>query len=288
LAVSDVKPAISAERKLAALAGRQHGVVARRQLSALGFSRHAIGHRIETGRLQILHRGVYAVGHGALTREGRWMAAVLSGGRGAVLSHRSAAMLWGIRRSARDRIEVTVSRQRRPRERIQYHQIQLELDQVAIHEGIPVTTPARTLDDLATVLGPHQLERAVEQAEILRLVDARGVARVGPTESPLEDDFLAFVARYGLPRPNANMNIQVADRWFRPDCAWPHHRLVVELDSRSIHDTVRAFERDRERDRLLAVAGWRTIRITWRQLHDDPAALARDLSALLATDKLRG
>jgi predicted transcriptional regulator of viral defense system len=153
---------------IAGPAGRQHGVVARRQLTELGLSRHAVTRLRMRGRLHVVHRGVYAVGHRKLTRDGVWLAAVLAAGEGTVLSHRSAAELWGIRETARRRIEVTVPRDvRRPRLRV--CRTVLPPDEMTTEDAIPVTTPARTLLDLAAVLDEHRLARAAERAEALRL-----------------------------------------------------------------------------------------------------------------------
>jgi very-short-patch-repair endonuclease/predicted transcriptional regulator of viral defense system len=286
---------------VAALAGEQHGVVARRQLRALGLSVDAIDRRVRLGRLHVLHHGVYAVGHRSLTRYGRWMAAVLAGDVGAVLSHRSAAALWGVRDTARLDIEITAPRER-DRPGIQAHRTQLPADEVTTHRGIPVTTPARTLLDLAAVLDGHRLARAAERAEVLRLTSPTSLAalvaryprrpgtpalkrliddhRIQPTitRSKLERRFLTLLDANDLPRPLTNTPI---DR-YEADFAWPAHHLVVELDGYETHGTRHAFERDRARDRALQAQGWRVVRVTWRQLHDDRAAIAAELRALLA------
>jgi hypothetical protein len=131
----------SVDELIAGLADRQHGVVARRQLVALGLSLDAIDHRVARGRLHVLHRGVYAVGHRALRREAYWMAAVLAGGDGAVLFRRSAALLWGIRSSARAAVEIAVPRERRNRPGIEAYETRTAPDELTSHDGIPVTTP---------------------------------------------------------------------------------------------------------------------------------------------------
>src|SRR3954470_14722257 len=146
------KRAPRVEGAIAALAARQHGVVSRSQLLDLGVGVGAIKHRVAEGRLQVLHRGVYAVGHRALRREAWWMAAVLAGGPGAALSYRSAADLWRIRPSSRTRIDVSVPRHRRTTPRLELHKVELQPDEVITERGIRVTTPARTLLDLASVL----------------------------------------------------------------------------------------------------------------------------------------
>lgn len=154
---------------IAAIAARQHGVIARIQLLRLGLGRKAIDHRVKLGRLHVVHRGVYAVGHARLTIHGRWMAAVLASGEEARLSFRSGGMLWNIRRTERGLIEVTSPHRGRGRPGIQRHHAELPPDEVTGHQGIPVTTVPRTLLDLATVLTPHQLARAVNEAEVQRL-----------------------------------------------------------------------------------------------------------------------
>ena len=288
---------------IAALAERQHGVVARGQLRALGLGRRAIEHRLETDRFLSVHRGVYAVGHKKISGNGWYMAAVLAVGPDAVTSHRSAADLSGIRRTSRRRVEVTVPRRVPSRPEIQMHNAPLPTDETTLIEGIPVTTVPRTLLDLAAILDRHQLERAVEQAEAQRLTDPlsldalleryparrgsrnlRSVVDAGPrgiTREALEERFLVFLDQAGLPRPQRNQPLELNARWFELDCVWRKHKLIVELDSATWHSTRQAFERDRERDRLLQAAGWRVIRITWRQLGNDAAAIERDLRQLL-------
>jgi uncharacterized protein DUF559 len=291
----------SLDRATADVAGRQHGVVARTQLAEIGLARGAIEWRVARGRLHVIHLGVYAVGHKVVTREGRWMAAVLAGGRDALLSHRAAAALWDIRRAPHP-LEITCPRYvRRPSIRSYWRP--LPTDEVTIHEGIPVTTPSRTLFDLAAVVSLEQLRRAVNEAEIRRLWDSlsladllerhprcRGAAAVramiksrgiGITRSELEERFLAFLDRIDLVRPATNVALLVGGQWIEVDCVWHEQRLIVELDGYGTHRTRAAYEGDRARDRALVAAGWRVIRVTWRQLRDEPELLARDLRAAL-------
>ncbi len=294
------------EHVISVLADRQHGVVSRSQLIARGLSERMIDRRIERGWLHIVHPGAYAVGRRGLSREGRWMAAVLAGGRGAVLSHRSAAELWRLLPPLAGPADVTIRRWRRRTRNIIWHCSVLPSDEVTSLGPIPVTTVARTLLDLAAVAKPHVLEEAMREAEHRRLADspsladllerypgrrgagrvkavlATGVADLGVTREELERRFLRFLDRYRLPRPRLNYPIQLPGRLVIADCAWPERRLIAELDGRAFHDNARAFESDRARDRALLVAGWRTVRITWRQLHDAPALLAGELAALLA------
>jgi hypothetical protein len=285
------------------LAERQHGVIARRQLIAAGAAGGAIDHRLRRGRLHVVYAGVYSVGHRLLGRQGRWMAAVLAVGPTAVLSHRAAGASWGVLRSKR--LEVSVRRPRRPVRGIEIHQSELAPDEVTTLHGIPVTTLPRTLLDLAAVLSRTPVLRSVNEAEFHGLTDPlslgdlvarypgrRGVATIkailkelefggNVTRSELESRFLAFMQAADLPPPEVNVRLLVAGRWFECDCVWRAQRLVVELDGRAAHATRVAFERDRARDRTLHAAGWRVVRITWRQLHDQRPSIAADLRRML-------
>jgi predicted transcriptional regulator of viral defense system len=289
------------DEAIARLARRQHGRIGRRQLLSLGLSTDAIDYRLARSRLHVVYRGVYAVGHDTPTREANWMAAVLAGGEDAVLSFRDGAALWGFRPNARPQIEVTTPRRQHPRPGIQFHRASLPSDEVTIHDGIPVTTVPRTLFDLAAVLRPRQLERALNEAEAMRLWDELSLVdllrryprRAGSRairavlharnagaktiRSDLEVAFLEFLDRFGLPEPELNAEVE----GFEVDAVWREQRVVVELDSRTFHMTVAAFETDRERDRMLQAAGWRTIRITSRQLEHDARRVRDDLWRLL-------
>jgi very-short-patch-repair endonuclease len=198
--------------------------------------------------------------------------------------------------------EVTARTQRRARDGIEVHAAGLPPDEVTVVDGIPVTTIERTLFDLAAVAPFERVERAFAQADVLRLAGNLGVGDllerhpgqrgaqtlrtilddrslgVGVTQSEFEDRFLALLHASALPRPAKNALVL----GLRRDFVWRAPRLVVELDSRSAHDTAHGFEEDRARDRELLVAGWRSLRITWRQLHREPDAVLRDLDALLA------
>jgi very-short-patch-repair endonuclease len=281
-------------------------VVARRQLLGMGLGRRAIGGRLARGNLLEVHYGVYAVGRRALTKKGLWMAAVIAAGPGAVLSHRSAGRLWGLPVQERGSIDVTRpggGRTRRPG--IVGHAGLLAADEVARVDAIPITSAARTQFDLAGVLSMRQLERVVDEAEALRLLDRvslpqlleryprhRGAANLrtllgtrrpgGITRNDFEEAFVALIDSAGLPRPRLNADLAVAGRFFEVDCLWAEAKLVVELDGRAVHGTARAFESDRERDRILLAEGWRVTRVTWRQLRDEPEAVIRDLRRLLA------
>jgi very-short-patch-repair endonuclease len=292
------------DASVAELADRQHGVVSRAQLVGLGLGRGAILHRLERKRLHPVHRGIYAVGRRRLSRAGVRMAAVLACGDGAVLSHRSAAVHWGIYRPDPSLTDVTASGRVGRREGIRAHKALLPADEITEVDGIPVTTVARTLLDLAAILNRHQLERAIEQAEALRLSDAtplvalvtrypgrRGTAvlkaiigaenrTAGMTRSELEERFLRFLAERELPLPRTNVWLQIGEDWIEVDCVWPEQRVVAELDSWTYHGTRAAFRRDRARDRRLKVAGWQPIRITSWDIGEQPHALEAELRAL--------
>jgi very-short-patch-repair endonuclease len=289
----------SADPLISDLAAQQHGLVTRGQLIALGVGPDAIDRRIAMQRLHPVHAGVFAVGHRLRTRESTWMAAVLAAGPDAVLAYRSAAALWGMRRSSR--LEVIAPRKLR-RPGIEAHRIVLTDDEVTIEAGIPVTTPARTLLDLAAVVSPQHLKAAFQEAEVRRLtsptsLDAllerhprrRGIqaiqqilkdhhdtGRTIPT-SVLERHLLALLDAHNLPRPTIN---RLSDHG-ELDATWPDHKLIVECDGYATHGTREAFEHDRAKDRHLIVAGWRVIRLTWRQLTTEPDTIARQLATVL-------
>ena len=228
--------AASADREIAAIALRQHGVIEYRQLIRLGLSPKAIAHRVETGRLHRIHRGVYAVGHAKLSGRGQWMAAVLAAGDDAALSHRSAASLWGLPVPASSLIDVTAPKDRR-RPGIAIHEAVLLPDEHTSRDGIPVTTVARTILDLAAT-EPRHVERALREAERRRLADTtplaalltrypgrRGTARIreildaghahlGITRSELEEAFLAFLDAHHFIRPLLNAHVE----GFECDC----------------------------------------------------------------------
>ena len=205
-----------------------------------------------------------------------------------ILSHRSAAALWGIRPST-GRIELTTPRTRTARPGLLLHRAVLPPGEITTRDGIPVTTPARTQLDLAGVLPPHQLHRAMNEAEIRRLPGARALLDRYPTKrgranllapaprtrSDLEADFLAFLYDRRFPTPQTNTLIE----GYEVDCVWPDHKLIVELDSWTYHGTRTAFHKDRRRDLHLTALGWRSVRVTDLDL-DDPDHLERELRAL--------
>ena len=292
------------ERALGELATRQHGVASHAQLLELGFGERWIERRLWEGRLHAVHRNVYAVGHLRLTTRSRWWAAVLAYGPGALLSHRTAAVLWGFQRHQRGPIHVTAAGGRqgvRRREGIWIHRCKLAPDDRTTREGFPITTVARTLFDFAEIAPFESLKGAAEEADRLKLLrlpeleqvcarsrGRRALPRVRqlledlrpPDEgrSPLEIRFSAFIREYRLPEPI--QNAQVLDH--EVDALWPAAKLVVELDSWEYHGHRAAFERDRARDPKLLIAGYRTIRVTHRRLNREAAQLAAEIRQLLA------
>ena len=297
---------LDSDRRLAALATRQHGIVSRTELGALGFSPSAVDRRMRSGRLHQLHRGVYAVGHLSLTPRARWLAAVKACGRGAVLSHAAAGSLWELRASAARLVDVTVPTAAgliAPSGVRLHRHAHLRPEEATTREGIPVTTVARTLLDLAATLPRRALERACDQAEVLCLYDERAVRaalegrsgrpgvpaltallaehEIGTTltDSPLEDRFLGLCAEHRLPRPRVNARVA----GLRVDFHWPAAKLVVETDGWTYHRTRGAFERDRERDATLAARGVRVLRFTRRQIRTDPQSVVRALRRSLST-----
>jgi hypothetical protein len=230
---------------------------------------------------------------------------VLAGGDGAVLSHRSAAELWGLLKPAGGLRHVTTRVAHGSRPGLRFHTSSLPADEITDRNGIPATCVSRTLFDVAPSLTRARLKHAIDTAESRRLAGGPSlpallrryprrpgaaaigriliVGRIGSdvTREELELRFAEFVERFGLPRPEVNALLELGGRSIECDCVWRHERLVVELDSREHHMVAAAFEADRERDRLLVAAGWRAARVTWRQLHDDPRRLARDLTSAL-------
>ena len=291
------------DRLIADLAARQYGVVSRSQLLSMGIGAGAIDTRLRRHRLHRLHRGVYAVGHLALVPLAREMAAVLACGDGAAVSHRTAAEVWHLLAASDNApIEVTVassSGRRRPGLRIHKSRLLSPAD-VKHLRGLPVTAPARTLIDLAETASDRELERATHEALARRLLNARrllaetaryrgrrGVKRINQllddshhatlTRSEAEERFLSLVRAGGLPDPEVNARIQ----GYEVDFLWRERRLVVEVDGFKFHSSREAFERDRRRDADLQGSGLSVLRITWRQLQQEPyATLARTVRAI--------
>jgi hypothetical protein len=292
--------------QVAALATRQHGVVTRAQLLALGFSTAKIGRWVKTGRLVALYTGIYAVGHGALGQSGRWLAATVACGPRAVLSHGSAAALWEIRRNQPRLVHVTVpgtGGHTMPRgvRLHRYRSLDPAID-VTNHNGIPVTTVERTILDLTMRLPLRKVRRAFAQADALRILDfaqvdrliaahpkrrgTRAFAAIAGEHRPgrplsrsdFEDRMAELCDRHGLPAPQINLRLAGLE----VDLSWPEYRVVVEADTSAFHGTWAAKERGADRDARLAAAGYTVHRFTDRQLEYAPetivAAIRRSLS----------
>jgi very-short-patch-repair endonuclease len=264
---------------VATIAGRQHGVVATYQLEAVGLLPSGISDRTRAGRLHRIHRGVYAVGHSRLSNEGRWMAAVLAYGAGAVLSYHSAGALWRIIRNPDGRVDVSVpgncGRSRRQGIRV-YRSSTLTPADCATRDGIPVTRPSRTLDDLRRVLPSQKFAAALREAEFLRLPIGQR-QQVDRARTDLEAMFLALCRRHRLPQPWMNVKVER----FEVDFLWPARRLVVEVDDWESHRTRSAFEEDRRRDARLKLLGYEVLRFTRRQVKDEARTVAATIRMLL-------
>ena len=263
------------------MAADEWGVLDLDELRECGFSKQAIGRRRSRGQLHLIHRGVYAWGHAGLTLKGLWLAAVKACGPGAALSHLAAAALWALihweehwlpevtvpSSYGRKIPGVTVHRTSRPFKIIRF-------------DRIPVTTPARTLDDLSSVLSFKPHRRAVRQAMALKRVTVaelreakskqlRTILADGyvPTRSELEDAVLDLITKGGFAPPDVNKPIGLG---FTPDFRWPNQRLVIEADSKNWHDDPIAQQDDAARQAVLEAHGERVIRVTWRQTITQP------------------
>ena len=287
------------EQALIALARRQHGVVSVAQLAGIGCGRHWIAHRVAIGWLSRRHRGIYVVGPLEAPFSAA-MAAVLACGDGALLSHYPAAVLWALRPPPTGAMHVTVMRDVRSREGIRVHRVsELDPRDVTRRHGIPVTSPARTLLDVAASAAQPELNRAVDEARVNRLVTDpslneqcsrypthRGTAalktaiRTEPklTRSEAERRLLELIRAARLPEPRTNVRVGRHE----VDFLWLDHRLVVEVDGYAFHSERRSFERDRRRDAELVATGYRVIRVTWRQIVEEPEATVAILAVALA------
>ena len=293
-------------RAIAAVAGPQYGYITRAQLLAIGLSRRAIHYRVEVGQLIPVHAGVYGVGHVNVTPVARASAAVLACGKGGVLSHGSAATLWGFNKYWDMPFEVTVATSHRRRGAIKVHRSRTLVSQDITHQlGVRVTTPERTVLDVAPRLTSRRLSRVVNDARhagFLHLNDLAdvldrnphhpGTSRLrsfvanpgNPTRSPLEDDFLEFAKRYGLPTPVTNTHLL----GYEVDVLYPEERLVVEVDSHQFHSDRQTFEGDRNRDVDFLAAGIVTVRITDERMNQKPEHEASRLNKILAARRKAG
>jgi very-short-patch-repair endonuclease len=288
------------DRRIARVAGRQHGLVTTTQLLAVGVTRRAIDRRVANGRLFRVHRGVYSVGVPVSDRADVAMAAVLACGPSATLSHTTAAIFLDLlpHDGAEPHVTVTGRDVRRPG--IHVHRVSTAPARTT-RNGLPVTTAERTLLDLAATERDDVLARAVNEAQVLRRTTRvllrreveqagrrNGAARLrrlleedaeGFTRSEAERRLRRLIVEAGLPRPEYNRRVHGHEA----DAVWPVHRLIVEVDGFSAHGHRDAFERDRRRDAERQARGWRTLRITWRQLTREPLRVVAVLARTLAT-----
>lgn len=251
------------------------------------------------------------MGHRAISRSGHWMGAVLASGSGALLSHHTAAALWGLRGYSGGAMHVTVPHKSTSTKRICRHFSLVPPDERVVEEGIPVTSVHRTIFDLAATASVDEVVAMIKEAEYLNRWDRlslpdllerypgkRGSRKVrfalnriteeppGRTRSKLEQRFAPFLRRHYLPLPRFNDWILLGPKRYQVDCHWPHLHLIVELDGWEGHSTRSAFQDDRARDRALHAAGFAVIHLTWNQLDDEPEAIAFDLQNLLSYKRL--
>jgi very-short-patch-repair endonuclease len=301
------------EQRLVELATRQHGVVSLAQFRLLGLTESTVRSRVTAGSLHRIHDGVFALGRPDLPRHGRWMAAVLACGEGALLSHRSAAALQELLAVGGGPIDVTVpNRSARSRPGIRTHRpVALDRPDRAVVEGIPCTSVPRTLLGLAAVVPLGVLETACNRAELLNVLDMaamgellersrghpgtralRSVLRIdlgeGVPRTELERRFLALCRRAALPSPSVNAWISLAGEEMQFDFVWHRERVVVDVDGWDTHRTRRAFQEDRRRDRLLRLAGWEPLRFTWQDVGEQGAQVKAEVGSLLAERRLVG
>ena len=292
---------------MADLAARQHGVVSAAQLTTLGLTRSAVSRRVAAGRLHRVHQGVYAVGHRVLTADGHRLAGVLACGPGALASHVTAAVIWGLRHSSSRLVHVVLDADRghrsRPGIRVHRSRRLAAADRAVVH-GIPVTSIARTLADLGDVAPPAHVRSAFAAAERLQLLDMDAIdaavttaagrrrgARIlsevlrgydprwSQTRSDLELAMLDVLAAYDLPAPQ--VNTWIADRYIA-DMLWPDRRLIVEVDSDRYHHAAGARRADARRDHDLRRLGYGVLRVPERELLDRSARVAARLARALA------
>jgi predicted transcriptional regulator of viral defense system len=287
----------------------QNGLITLEQLEVHGLSVQAIHERLLAGRLYRIHQGVYSLTPRVMTERGKFMAAVLACGPDAVLSHRSAAYLWGLVDEWEEPIDVTAPNRRgRSPDGVAAHRdgsLQ-PIDKTLVH-GIPCTTVVRTILDFAGVAQEWEVRKVVAEAEVLRILDKsklrallkrsrrrRGVARlrlildtIHPqtkrSRSELERLFLDMCAKREVPEPEVNVWLPAPDgKRYQADFLWRGSKLIVEADSRRFHDTDSAFVSDRKRRQQLELAGWRVSQCTWEEVETEPRRLAETVRALIA------
>jgi very-short-patch-repair endonuclease len=287
---------------IAWIAGRQLGLITTWQLQALGTSPGAISRRVGRGALHRVHRGVFLVGHAVCVPGARELAAVLACGDGAFVSHRSSAFLWGLADVAGEEVQVSViGKSCAPRPGVRVHRVRrLDARDRALRNGIPTTSPARALVDLAASADLDEVERALAEAQaqgilsegqlsdtLDRARNRAGVSVVrailrhqaGPrlTRSEAERRLLALIRAANLPVPKTNARVA----GFEVDFFWPEARLIVEVDGFAFHGRRKAFERDRRRDMALRDRAFEVIRVTWRQLVDQPFLVVAHIARAL-------
>lgn len=269
------------DARVAAIAAGQHGVVSIGQLRKSGLSPTAVRERLRAGRLHRMHRGVYAVGHVAPSNERRWMAAVLALGGDAVLSHRSAAALWDLLPPRDGPVDVSLPSRdgRRRREGVRIHRpLSLQPRETTRRHGIPVTTPARTLADLRAMVSARELRRAIRQADFLGLCSGPAIGS-DRTRSELERRFLWLCRRHALSQPVVNMRIGA----MTVDFCWVEQKLIVETDGYRSHRGREAFESDRARDLRLRTLGYEVLRLSHRQVFDEPERILATLRHMITS-----
>jgi len=269
----------TADRRLAGIAQRQHGIVTGAQLAEVGIDKDGLHRRVQAGRLHRLHRGVYAVGHRSLSWRGLWLAAVLAVGEDAVLSHTSAVALWRFLRPIPGPVHVTVSGDggRKKRRGLRIHRSRtLRPRDITRRHRIAVTVPARTIDDIRGEVDDYLFRRALRQAELAGY-RVPHLGRVKRTRSDLELLFLRLCDDHKLSRPLVNHRVHGC----LVDFYWPEHGLVVETDSWEYHRGSVAFEDDHDRDLKLRAHGIVIRRYTGEQLEAAPQAVAADLRRAL-------
>ena len=300
--IAGLRDTVGIDAAVAALAAQQHGIVARWQLKRAGISDDAIDFRVEAERLHRVYRGAYAVGHRVISDTGRRMAAALTYGDDAVLSHRGAAAHWQLV-PARTTVEVTVPRRVRPRTGLKTHYLPLRADEWTHHDGVPVTTVVRTIFDLG-IYGRRPVERAIHEAEHRKLYDVLSLLdlleryphrigtrtiravlrdpRPGCTENDFEEDFFAWLVECGFPIPRTNVWVEAGGKLVRPDCVFDEQRVIVELDG-ATHTTTLGRRKDHRRDAALQAGGWRVMRVSWHAFYFARHEVYTDLRDLLTS-----
>ena len=287
------------DQRIAKIAARRRGIVTRRQLLAAKIAKKAIDQRLEKGLLILEHRGVYRVGHAPANIESTYMAAVVAAGDGAALSGQAAGHLMKLLNGAPPPPEVTASTERRIKGLETKRDRRLDHREIWIYDGIPCTTAARTLVDLAATLSEDDLARAVHEASVryrttpkqveaalARRPNAKGSAALrrvlrGDTKlalSRLERRFLELLEENDLELPSTNENVDGR----LVDCRWPARKLTIELDGYRYHGTRHAWEQDRKRERQARKRGDDFRRFTWGDVFEEPEALIEELRPVLS------